>query len=71
MIATKLLATGFKTQYLFLGPKCGKTQCEYGSECCKTCNEQGELVDSGECESRLNGNPGCTIVNCLPEGISC
>ena len=44
------------------------TQCEYGDECCMTCDKMGNLVESGECESTLNGNPGCPMVDCLPQG---
>merc|ERR1719414_59718 len=29
------------------------------------------MVESGECESRMNGNPGCPLVDCLPIGEQC
>ena len=52
----------------FQGPTCGRGICPFGSECCMTCDENGKMVESGECESRMNGNPGCPLVDCLPIG---
>ena len=34
-----------------------------------TCDGEGKLIESGQCESTLNGNPGCPLIDCLPEGM--
>ena len=53
-----------------VGKTCGRGICNYGEDCCMTCDENGKMIESGECESTLNGNPGCPMVICLPEGKS-
>ena len=52
----------------FVENPCGTIQCQTGEECCKTCNEQGNLVPASHCESNLNGNPGCPMPLCVPKG---
>ena len=47
------------------GVTCGRGICPFGSECCMTCDEEGQLIESGQCESTLYGNPGCSLINCL------
>ena len=53
---------------LLKGVTCGRGICPFGSECCMTCDEEGQLIESGQCESTLYGNPGCPLINCLPKG---
>ena len=50
------------------GVTCGRGICPLGSECCMTCDGEGQLIESGQCESTLNGNPGCPLINCRPKG---
>ena len=42
-----------------------------GEECCKTCDDQGNLIPANYCQSKLNGNHGCPVPLCIPkpEGI--
>ena len=54
---------------LFKGTTCGRGICPFGSECCMTCDEKGQLIESGQCESTLNGNPGCPMIDCRPIGM--
>ena len=67
-----VISEGFhrKMHYIhFLkGATCGRAICGFGEECCMTCDENGQSVESGECQSRINGNPGCPMVDCLPVG---
>ena len=37
-----------------------------GWECCKNCDEWGQSVEANYCESILDGNPGCPVVDCMP-----
>jgi len=40
------------------GPACGSTQCEFGEECCLTCDDQGKLIPSNTC-APLCAQPLC------------